>query len=122
MATAATTKAAPKRHANPKPKALSGTMDTYVHGADGKVTGKLVRVGKSGQVSIGKRYAGENYAVEINSDGSVLLKRVTIVPAEQAWTQDPDLKRRLGLADKWMADNPPAETDLSAIIAKLDAA
>lgn len=87
-----------------------------------KPDARIVRVGKSGQVSIGKSYAGENYKIVKNPDGSFLLQKVKIVLADQAWIEDPDLKQRLALADEWMAQNPPAETDLSAIIAKLEAA
>lgn len=63
-------------------------------------------VGKSGQISLGKRYAGKVLRLDRLEDGSVLLTAVAIVPESQLWTiAEPDLSAiARGLA--WAAATP----------------
>jgi hypothetical protein len=42
-------------------------------------------VGKSGQISLGKRYAGKTLRLERRADGSVVLTAVALVPENQHW-------------------------------------
>lgn len=73
-------------------------------------------VGKSGQISLGKRYAGKVLRLERLRDGVLLLTAVAMVPEGQLWTlQEPDRSRiRRGL--EWAAGTPPAETDLNGLV------
>jgi hypothetical protein len=51
-------------------------------------------VGKSGQISLGKRYAGKTLELQRLDDGSLLLRAVAMVPESQLWTlQEPDRSR-----------------------------
>ena len=43
-------------------------------------------VGKSGQISLGKRYAGKTLRLERRQDGTVVLTAVALVPENQHWT------------------------------------
>ncbi|HEX9669253.1 MAG TPA: hypothetical protein VGC93_07180 [Thermoanaerobaculia bacterium] len=43
-------------------------------------------VGKSGQISLGKRYAGKTLRLERRHDGSIVLTAVAMVPESQIWT------------------------------------
>ncbi|HLY60701.1 MAG TPA: hypothetical protein VKV95_08025 [Terriglobia bacterium] len=72
-------------------------------------------VGKSGQISLGKRYAGKTLRLERLQDGTVLLTAVALVPEAQLWTlREPDRSRILrGL--EWAEKTPPAETDLNGL-------
>ena len=48
-------------------------------------------VGKSGQISLGKRFAGKVLRLDRREDGSVLLTAVAVVPESQLWTvAEPD--------------------------------
>ena len=69
-------------------------------------------VGKSGQISLGKSYAGKTLRLERRQDGTVVLTAVAMVPESQLWTlQEPHRSRiQRGLA--WAAEKPPAETNL----------
>ena len=50
----------------------------------------LKTVGSSGQISIGKAYAGKTLRVTVQSDGTMLLTPVVVVPEHQLWTvQEP---------------------------------
>ena len=40
----------------------------------------LKEVGASGQISLGKKYAGQLFAVEVQPDGAILMRPVKVVP------------------------------------------
>jgi hypothetical protein len=63
-------------------------------------------VGKSGQLSLGKSYAGKILRVEHRRDGAIVLTPLA-VPASQLWTlKEPHRSRiRRGLA--WAATTTP---------------
>jgi hypothetical protein len=72
-------------------------------------------VGTSGQISLGKRFAGKTLRLERHEDGTVVLTPVALVPESQIWTlAEPDRSRILrGLA--WAAEARPQEIDLSTL-------
>jgi hypothetical protein len=78
---------------------------------------EIKSVGKSGQISLGKRYAGKTFCVEQRPDGSLLLTAVAMVPESQLWTlREPDRSAIVrGMA--WAAKTPRAETDLDELLA-----
>jgi hypothetical protein len=43
----------------------------------------LKEVGASGQISLGKKYAGNLFEVEFQLDGSIIMRPVKVVPATQ---------------------------------------
>lgn len=73
-------------------------------------------VGKSGQISLGKRYAGKTLRVERLADGRIVLTSVAMIPESQLWTlQEPHHSRiERGLA--WAAETPAAETDIDTLL------
>lgn len=73
-------------------------------------------IGKSGQISLGKSYAGKTLRVERREDGSIVLTAVAMVPESQLWTvKEPDRSRiARGLA--WAAETRPSETDVDALL------
>jgi hypothetical protein len=81
----------------------------------------LKMVGNSGQLSLGKRYAGRYFQVDVLPDGSILLKPMRVIPEADAWLYEPAMRKRLQEADAWMDEHAPAETDLDALEARLDA-
>jgi hypothetical protein len=83
-------------------------------------TAMLKMVGASGQVSLGKQFAGRYFEVEMQADGSILLRPMRVVPEADAWLYTPEMRERLAQADTWMADNPASETDLDLLAARAD--
>jgi len=73
-------------------------------------------VGKSGQISLGKRYAGKALRVERMEDGSVLLTAVAMVPERQLWTLQEPHRSKIARGLAWAARTKPAETDLEALV------
>ena len=73
-------------------------------------------VGKSGQISLGKKYAGKTLRLERRKDGSMILTAVAVVPEHQHWSlKEPDRSRiERGLA--WAAATEPRETDVTDLL------
>jgi hypothetical protein len=80
----------------------------------------LKMVGNSGQLSLGKQYAGRYFEVELREDGSIVLTPMRVIPESDAWLYTAEMQERLRAADDWMDRNPPAETDLDALEKKLE--
>jgi hypothetical protein len=89
-------------------------MSTFAAEPEAGVEIKVV--GKSGQISLGKRYAGKILRLERQDDGAILLTAVAMVPESQLWTlQEPHRSRiQRGLA--WAERTPPADTDLDQLL------
>jgi hypothetical protein len=84
-----------------------------------QVSGAEIKVvGKSGQISLGKNYAGKALRVEHRRDGTIVLTAVAVVPESQLWTlQEPDRSRiTRGLA--WASTTRPEETDVDGLVAR----
>lgn len=84
-----------------------------------QVSGAVIKVvGKSGQISLGKSYAGKALRVEHRRDGAIVLTAVAVVPESQLWTlQEPDRSRiTRGLA--WASTTTPKETDVDTLVAR----
>jgi len=75
-------------------------------------------VGKSGQISLGKRFAGKRLRVEYRDDGSIVLTSVVVVPESELWTLKEPHRSRIERGLDWAARNPPAETDLGTLLEK----
>lgn len=81
----------------------------------------LKMVGASGQLSLGKQYAGRYFELEVLEDGALLLKPMCFIPEANAWLYTTETRGRLATADAWMAAHPPQETDLEALAVRLGA-
>jgi hypothetical protein len=73
-------------------------------------------VGKSGQISLGKRYAGKMLRLERRQDGTVLLTAVAMVPETQLWTIEEPHRSRIERGITWAAANSPQETDVDELL------
>jgi hypothetical protein len=72
-------------------------------------------IGNSGQISLGKQYAGRHVVVEELEQGVWMIKLGDFVPDNERWLQDPEVQRDLDEALDWAARNPPRETDLKQL-------
>jgi hypothetical protein len=72
-------------------------------------------VGKSGQISLGKSFAGVAFLVEKLAGGDFILKKATVMPSNEQWIYEPALQSKLAAADEWMQNNPAQTTDLDAL-------
>ena|ERR1700733_4422228 len=73
-------------------------------------------VGKSGQISLGKDYAGKIFRLERRDGGTLVLTAVAMVPESQLWTLQEPHRSRIERGIAWAAQNPPAESDLDSLL------
>ncbi len=73
-------------------------------------------VGKSGQISLGKRYAGKTLELQRLEDGSLLLRAVAMVPESQLWTLQEPHRTRIAKGLAWAAKAAPRESDPNSLM------
>ena len=73
-------------------------------------------VGKSGQISLGKRFAGRTLRLERRRDGTVLLTAVAMVPETQLWTLEEPHRSKIERGLAWAARTGPRETDIESLL------
>lgn len=73
-------------------------------------------VGRSGQISLGKSYAGKALRVERHADGSIVLTTVALVPESRLWTLDEPHRSRIARGLAWAAETRPAETGVDTLV------
>src|SRR5580692_9688488 len=73
-------------------------------------------VGKSGQISLGKSYAGKTLRLERRQDGTIVLTAVAMVPESQLWTLQEPHRSRIERGVAWAERTPPVETDLDRLL------
>jgi hypothetical protein len=73
-------------------------------------------VGKSGQISLGKRYAGKTFRLERFKDGRLVLTAVALVPETQLWTLAEPHRSRIERGLAWAAETQPQETNINTFL------
>ena len=76
-------------------------------------------IGRNGQISLGKEYAGRTVQVEEIEDGVWLVKTGEFVPNGERWLHASEVAEPLSEAIRWAEENPPGESDLDALEEKL---
>ena len=79
---------------------------------------EVKRIGDTGQVSVGKALAGKLVRVETAPEG-IMLRFVVDVPEKDAWWAVEPYQTKLKSALAWAGKNPPGETDLEALLARV---
>ena len=82
-------------------------------------TQSLKTIGSSGQISLGKQYAGRPVIVEEIEEGVWLVKTAKIIPDSEMWMHEEPAKFRIDKAIKWAEKNKPAKTDLEKLSGKI---
>ncbi len=72
-------------------------------------------IGNSGQITLGEQYAGQRVVVDEIKTGLWMIKAGEFVPADRHWFEKPELMASIDRGLRWIAENPPAETDLGAL-------
>jgi len=69
-------------------------------------------IGASGQISLGKEYAGRNVLIEQTDPGVWVIKLGEFIRDSEKWLHRGDLKESLDEAVAWAEKNPPNSTKL----------
>jgi hypothetical protein len=72
-------------------------------------------IGRSGQLSLGKEFAGRTALVEAIEPGVWHIRLGTFVPDTERGLWDVDVQDRLRRAEEFAASNPPSDTPLDAL-------
>lgn len=76
-------------------------------------------IGASGQISLGKKYAGKTVLVEEVEEGVWLVKVARVVPESELWMHAEPEKSRVDKAIAFAEKNPPKESDLEELSGRI---
>ncbi len=76
-------------------------------------------VGSSGQISLGKKFAGQTVIVSELDAGVWVIKTGRFIPDNEKWLHAPDVQDLLNKAVNWAEKNPPRETDMHKLEKKI---
>lgn len=76
-------------------------------------------IGSSGQISLGKQFAGRTVTVEQVEDGVWLVKAALVIPEKELWLHTPEMSKKLTKAIHWAEEHPAKASDLNALERKL---
>lgn len=77
------------------------------------------QVGASGQISLGKEFAGRTVLVESPEPGVWVIKTATTIPDSELWLHEPEQRQRLDRAIAHAAATPGEPTDLERLAGEL---
>ena len=83
-----------------------------------KVSVKVI--GASGQISLGKEFAGRQVLVEETEPGVWTVRTAAVIPDNERWLHTPLATEGLSRALAWATKNPARPTDLSMIKRRLE--
>ena len=80
----------------------------------------LKSVGRSGQISLGKQYAGKTVMIEQIETGVWIMKIGEFIPVSERWLHDPTVSQNLNEAIAWAEEHPPQDSDLIALESRMN--
>ncbi len=72
-------------------------------------------IGQSGQISLGKQFAGRQASVEEIEAGVWVIRLGQFIPDSERWLWENPNKAKLDQAINWAEQHPPATTDVDAL-------
>ena len=72
-------------------------------------------IGASGQISLGKQYAGRTVTVDEVEAGVWVIKTAQVIPDNEVWLHTPEMRQSLDRALAWSESHPRAESDLQGL-------
>ena len=80
---------------------------------------QIKTIGKNGQISLGKEFAGETVLIDNIEPGVWIVKIGKFIPNNEQWLYQKDNSTKLDEALTWAANNEPLATDLTELESKL---
>jgi len=77
-------------------------------------------VGASGQISLGKEYAGRHVLVEQIEPGVWVIKVGDFIPENEKWLHRMGINKDLDEAIEWAEKNPPKPSNLDDLERRMD--
>ena len=82
--------------------------------------GVIKTVGRSGQISLGKKFAGQTIMLDEIQAGVWVIKLGQFIPDNEKWLHAPDVQAELNDAIAWAEENPPQDTNFEKLKARVD--
>ena len=79
------------------------------------VTTEIKTIGPSGQISLGKEYAGRTVTVEELERGVWMIKAAQVIPDSEMWLHTPEARASLDRALEWSEKTARSASDLGAL-------
>ena len=76
-------------------------------------------VGKSGQIALGKEYAGRSVLIDELEPGVWIIKLGQFIPDSERWLYEAQVQQEVAEAIAWAERHPPRPTDIEALEAHL---
>ena len=83
------------------------------------VPSQIKTIGSSGQISLGKQYAGRTVTVDEIESGVWMIKTAQVIPDNEMWLHTPEVKASLDRALEWADSHTPQTSDLDALERKI---
>ena len=71
-------------------------------------------IGKSGQLSLGKEYAGRTVVIDSPEEGVWVIKTAQVIPDNELWLHQEPAKSKIDEGLKWAAETPRKASDLDS--------
>ncbi len=82
---------------------------------------EIKTIGASGQISLGKKYAGRIVTVDQIGEGVWTIKTARVIPDNELWPQTPPARVGLDRALEWDAIHTPTESNLDDFVERIAA-
>ena len=81
--------------------------------------GMIKTVGRSGQISLGKKFAGQTVMVDEIQAGVWIVKLGQFIPNSERWLYVPDVQTEINEAISWVEENSPKDTNFEQLEARI---
>jgi hypothetical protein len=72
-------------------------------------------IGASGQIALGKEYAGRHVLIDEVERGVWVVKLGDFIPDSERWLHEPAVSRSIERAIAWAEKHPPRNTNLESL-------
>jgi hypothetical protein len=84
-----------------------------------KTNSNVKTISPGGQISLGKKYAGQQVLVEQIEEGFWTIKTAITIPTNEQWLWQEPFKSKLEASLKWAATHPAQATNLDELEQKI---
>jgi hypothetical protein len=82
--------------------------------------GIIKTVGRSGQISLGKKFAGQTIMLDEIQAGVWIIKLGRFIPDNEKWLHAPGVQAELNEAIAWAEENPPQDANFEKLEERVD--
>ena len=82
--------------------------------------GIIKTVGRSGQISLGKKFAGQTIMLDEIQAGVWIINLGRFIPDNEKWLNAPGVQGELNEAIAWAEENPPQDTNFEKLEERVD--